>query len=124
MSKVWREEADPKKHADFMSNCMEGGMPISKSRDNLIPKWVYLADVCNFTFQFASLKQVKECIEYFEKKVHPGTIGEHPPYEHYWQQWYCKLPKGINRGNKREKVLKALNQILDKWDTSHNKSKH
>ena len=121
MSKIWREEADPKKHSDFLSNCMEGGVSISKSRDNLIPKWVYLANVCNFTFQFASLDQVKECIEYFEKKVHPSTIGKHPPYEHYWQQWYCKLPKGINKEANRKKVLKVLNQILDKWSRSHNK---
>lgn len=115
LSKVWREEADPTKHADFMSNCLEGGLPISKSCDNLISKWVYMANVCNFTFQFASLEQVKECKDYFSRKVHPSTIGEHPPFEHYWQQWYCKLPKGINKDKNREKVLKALDQILSKW---------
>lgn len=115
MSKVRREIADPKKHADFMGNQNEQGIPIDKSQDNLIEKWVYLADVCNFTFQFASIDQVIECKEYFEKKVHPSTIDEHPPYEHYWQPWYCKLPKGITKNGKREKVLKALNQILEKW---------
>ncbi len=60
MSRVWREHADPKKHSDFMSNYTEGGLPIEKSRDNLIDKWVYFVDVCNFTFQFESLEQVKE----------------------------------------------------------------
>jgi len=118
MSRVWREIADPKKHSDFMSTTNEGGLPIDASRDNLIEKWVYLADVCKFTFQFASLTQVEECKSYFEQKTHPSSIGEHPPSEHYWQPWYCKLPKGINKGVKRTKVIKALNQILDKWGNS------
>jgi hypothetical protein len=118
MSKVWREIADPNIHSDFMSTFNEGGVPIEKSRDNLIQKWIYLANVCNFTFQFSSIQQVKECVVYFEKKTHPRTIGDHPPYEHYWQPWYCKLPKGITKGAKREKVLKALNQILEQWGTS------
>ena len=73
MSKVWREIADPKKHIDFMSSRNEGGIPIEASRDNLIEKWVYLSDVCDFTFQFASIEQVIECREYFSKSVHPST---------------------------------------------------
>jgi hypothetical protein len=68
MSKVWREIADPNIHSDFMSTFNEGGVPIEKSRDNLIQKWIYLANVCNFTFQFSSIQQVKECVVYFEKK--------------------------------------------------------
>lgn len=115
MSRVWREIADPKKHSDFMSTYNEGGVPIDKSRDNLIEKWVYLAEVCNFTFQFASLDQVKECKEYFERKIHPTTRGSHPPFEHYWHPWFCKMPKGITKAVNRQKVLKALNKILEKW---------
>ncbi|WDE08573.1 hypothetical protein SG34_032130 [Thalassomonas viridans] len=118
MSKVWREIADPNKHSDFMNNHSEQGIPISKSRDNLVEKWVYLVEVCNFTFQFADLEQVKACKSYFEQKVHPSTIRNHPPHEHYWQPWYCKLPKGITREGKRQKVIKALTQILDKWEPS------
>ena len=98
-----------------MSSNQEGSIPIPKSRSNLIEKWVYLANVCDFTFQFADLEQVRECKAYFEQNTHPSTIGSHPPYEHYWQPWYCKLPKGINKGAKKQKVLKVLNQILDKW---------
>jgi len=115
MSKVWREKADPKKHFDFMSNHNEGGIPIQKSRNNLIEKWVYLAEVCNFTFQFASIEQVKECKSYFENKIHPSTMGGNPPFEHYWHPWFSKLPKGINKGVKRQKVIKALDKILSKW---------
>jgi hypothetical protein len=115
MSKVWREKADPDIHSDFMSTYNEGGIPIEKSRDNLVEKWVYFAEVSNFVFQFKDLDQVRECKAYFEQKVHPSTAGDHPPFEHYWHPWYCRLPKGITKENKRVKVLKALNSLLDKW---------
>jgi len=115
MSNVWRELADPKIHRDFMSSTHEGGMPIEASHSNLIKKWVYFANVCNFTFQFADLAQVLECKNYFERSVHPSTIGEHPPFEHYWQHWYCKLPKGINSKSNSLKVLKVLDKIISKW---------
>lgn len=98
-----------------MSSWNEGGVPIEKSRNNLIKKWVYIAEVSNFTFQFANIGQVQECLDYFEKNVHPSTIGSHPPYEHYWQPWCCKLPKGLKNRANRQKVIKALNQIMAKW---------
>jgi len=115
MNKVRREIADPKKHSDFMSSYNEGGIPIEKRKDNLINKWVYIAEVCNFAFQFQSIEQVKECKAFFEQKTHPSTRDIHPPHEHYWHPWYCKLPKGIIKEVNRQKVLKALNSILDKW---------
>lgn len=115
MSKVWREIADPKKHPDHMRTRNEGGVPVAASRDNLIEKWVYFADVCNFTFQFASLSQEQGCKMYFSKSVHPSTKEDGHNLEHYWHSWYSKLPKGINKAVKREKVIKALDQILDNW---------
>jgi len=116
MSKLWREPADPKKHSDFMSSYNDGGVPIPKSRDNLIDKWVYFVSVCNFTFQFANIEQLKEAKNYFEQKIHKSNLDiSHPPHEHYLHPWYCKLPKGITKDSKRTKVLKALNKALEQW---------
>ena len=115
MSNVWREQADPKKHIDFMGNQHVGGLPIEPARDNLLKKWVYFARVKGFTFQFIGLDQVKECRDYFEKKIHPSTIDYHPPYEHYWQQWYTRLPKGIRSEKNRVNIVKALNKIIEQW---------
>jgi len=99
-----------------MSTHNEGGIPIEKSSDNLIQKWVYIAEVCNFTFQFASIEQVKECKQYFTEKTHSSTRdNSYPPHEHYWHPWYCKLPKGIIKETNRLKVVKALDSILKKW---------
>ena len=108
MVKIWRELADPNKHVDFMSTSNVGGVPVEASANNLIPKWIYFVQVCSFRFQFSSLEQIKECQQYFLKKIHPSTRKAGTELEHYWQPWYCKLPKGITKESKRQRVLKAL----------------
>lgn len=114
--RVWRENADPEKHRDFMSTRVEGGVPIEASRDSLIEKWVYLAKIDGFTFQFADLEQVRECRDYFASKIHPITREpNHNPHEHYWQTWHARLPKGMNNEKNRVKVIKAMEKILAKW---------
>ena len=115
MSRIWREIADPSKHRDFMSTRNEGGNAVKASRDNLIEKWVYFADVSNFTFQFSDINQDVECRDYFTKTIHASTKEKGHDLEHYWHPWYSRLPKGINKGVRRVKVLKALNEILNKW---------
>ena len=115
MSKVWRELADPKKHLDFMKSFNEGGVPVEAANDNLLEKWVYFADVHNFTFQFSSLDQVRECKIYFSKLTLPSTREAGPHLEHYWHAWFSKLPKGMSRKARREKVIKASDQILNEW---------
>lgn len=116
MSKIWREIADPDKHEDFMSHghC-NGGIPVKKSKDNLLQNWVYFAEVEGFTFTFVGLGQVLECKRYFEQKIHPSSIRPDIHLEHYWQSWHDRLPKGITKDKRRKKVLKALQNILDKW---------
>lgn len=99
-----------------MSNTVEGGKPIAKSRDNLIKKWVYFAEVNGFVFQFADMGQVAECKKYFEQKIHSSTKGEnHIPHEHYWHPWYSKLPKGMVKNKSRLRVIKTLDKILVRW---------
>lgn len=116
MSKIWREIADPAKHRDFMSNTVEGGVPIAKARNNLIEKWVYFVEVNGFIFQFANISQVEVCKNYFEQKIHPSTKGDnHIPHEHYWHPWYSKLPKGTMKTKTRLKVIKALDKCLSQW---------
>lgn len=116
MTKIWREIADPTKHRDFMNNQVEGGIPIEKSRDNLIKKWVYFANFDGFIFQFNGLDQVRQCKAYFEQKTHPSTLKtNHNPHEHYWHKWYSKLPKGMTKNKNRVEVIKLLEKVLMKW---------
>ena len=115
MAKVWREIAAPKKHRDFMNTFESSGIPVNQSRSNLIEKWVYFVSFGRFNLQFSSIEQVDECREFFSKKIHKSTRGHHPPGEHYWQAWYCRLPKGLKKSANRLKFIKLLNQIISKW---------
>jgi len=116
MTKVWRELADPQKHRDHMSSTNDGGLAVAKSRDKLIEKWVYIVDIYDFEFHFSSLEQVREAKSYFEQKIRPSTRNaSHNPYERWWQQWYCKLPKGLMKEKRRLKMIAALEKVLQEF---------
>ncbi len=106
--RIWKEKLDSKKHTDYMSSSWIGGMSVKKNKNNLVTEWVYFVQECSFTFQFVSLDQLDECIEYFSLKVLPSTIKQGIVLEHYWQRWFERLPKGLVAKKKKEKILKAL----------------
>ena len=117
MSKHWREELDPATHRDFMKGFQDaGGLPRSPVRDSMIPAWAYFVTVAGFTFEFASVAQIEECLEYCREKVHPST-RERVQYDHFWNPWFSRLPKGLLRGNKRERVVAALERALAEFGT-------
>ncbi|NQZ59834.1 MAG: hypothetical protein HRT88_20475 [Lentisphaeraceae bacterium] len=112
--KIWKEKLDPSKHKDYMSTNSLGGDPVKAPKDNLIEAWVYFVKECGFTFQFISLEQIEECIDYFSTKTHPSTKEYNNGLEHYWQKWYERLPSGLTKNGKREKVLKTLTEAKEK----------
>jgi len=99
---------------DYMSSYDETGIVIVASKDNLVKKWVYFLEIFDFCFTFASIDQIKEAKEYFEKKTHPSNKAFRPN-EHFWNPWYCRLPKGFMRENKKKQIVKELNKMLRKW---------
>ena len=112
MSRHWREKLNPKKHRDYMISVGDGGFPIKPSKDNLITHHVYFVQVVGFTFQFSSIAQIYEALEYCKQKTYPSTIKPEIFLEHYWQKWYERLPKGLLKGTKRDKVVKALEKAI------------
>lgn len=108
MSKHWKEPIDPSRHRDFMFGSGDGGYPRSAPPDPLIPDWAYFVRVNSFTFEFASLDQIRQCLSYCRQKTHPSTRKPGITLEHYWQRWFERLPKGLLRGTKRERVVAAL----------------
>jgi hypothetical protein len=120
MSKHWKEKTDNKKHIDFMMTAHIGGFPIEHSKNK--GAWVYFVRECSFTFQFASIEQLKMMIDYFSKKVHPSTRTFNNGLEHYWQMWYERIPKGLAGGSKREKIHKALTKALNEFTQDEKKS--
>ena len=75
---------------------------------------MYFVAVSGFTFQFVSLDQLRECLDWFRQKIHPSSRLPNVTIEHYWQRWYERLPKGLTKESKRKKIIVALeNALLD-----------
>jgi hypothetical protein len=107
LSRHWREQLDPARHADQMTIHV-GGHPVERPRDRLVEQSVYFVDVCAFTFQFQSLDQLRQCLAFFERKIHPSSSQPDVFLEHYWQRWFEKLPRRLTNESKRPRVIAAL----------------
>jgi len=91
---------------------------------NLAPREVILVRVASFTFRFTTTKQLRDCIEYYERKTHPSSripakviaadIGPDWRELRSWEveRWFERLPMYLLEETKRQKVLKALHQTL------------
>lgn len=109
MAKIWKEELDSSRH----QNKMDGP---ADCRPNLsfAPQLVFFVRVSSFTFEFHSLKQIEECLEYYSQKVHPSSrviIGAADHWEA--QRWFERLPMYLLEEPKRLKVVKALTAALE-----------
>lgn len=118
MPRHWKERLNREKHRDYMKGAGVGGYPIKPSKDNLILKYVYFVDVVGFTFQFSSVTQINEALKYFKQKIHTSTIQPEVFLEHYWQRWFERLPKGLLKEAKRNKIVKALEKAVAEFDRS------
>ena len=95
----------------------------------LAPREVILVQVASFTFRFTTTKQLRDCIEYYERKTHPSSrmsakaiaadIG--PDWREWrsWEveRWFERLPMYLLEEPKRQKVLKALHKTLAMVET-------
>lgn len=120
MAKWWKEELDTSKHRDHIRAIWRGGYIPEPPKDNLIEKWVYFVEVCSFTFQFMSLAQIREALEYFTQRGHPisSTKKRGPGWsgEHWWQAWYQRLPARLFKKSKREKIIKAFKKAIEHFE--------
>src|ERR1700722_1561183 len=91
---------------------------------SLLPRYVIVVKVVSFTFRFGSIKQLRECLRYYEKKIQPSSrvaakqiaadIGEDWRTQRGWEveRWFERLPMYLLEEPKRQKVLKALSKAL------------
>jgi len=89
---------------------------------NLASPEVILVRVASFTFRFTTVKQLRDCIEYYEQKIHPSSrisaqtitadIGPDWRELRSWEveRWFERLPMYLMEEPKRQKVLKALHK--------------
>jgi hypothetical protein len=118
MAKIWKEiRKDKEPSIDHMSGA--GLSEISKSKDNLVQKYTYYVEVCGFTFEFASVEQIRIALQYYSQKTHSSsriTMERWMRSERDCiQRWYERVPQYLLEKGKREKVVKALQKALDKF---------
>lgn len=82
----------------------------------LDPAECYFVRVCGFTFEFWSTEHIAIALDYFRQKIHAssrvgGNWGEHD----VTQRWYGRLPLELQKSGKRERVVSALEQALEKF---------
>jgi len=75
--------------------------------------WIYFAEVAGFTFEFMSLSQVRECLAYFEQRLHPSSRLDIGAADHWEvQRWYERIPGRLKSGQDRPVVVRALRALL------------
>jgi hypothetical protein len=91
---------------------------------SLLPHHVIVVKVASFAFRFGSVEQLRECISYYEKKIHPSSripakklaaeLGEDWREQRGWEveRWFERLPMYLMEEPKRQKVIKALSRAL------------
>jgi hypothetical protein len=117
VARWWFEPLDPERHRDFMSTCHIGGVPIEAPRDRLIQSRVFFVEAAGFTFQFASLEQLRATLEHFEQRVHPSSQRPSVELEHYWQRWFERLPQWLSEESRRVRVVSALSRALRTFES-------
>jgi hypothetical protein len=102
VARIWTEPCNAGRHT----------RPMDYWRDP-VPKNVMLVSVASFTFQFFSTQQLRECLEFYQRKTHPSSRLDVRGGSHWeFQQWFDRLPMYLLEDAKRQKVVKALTDAL------------
>jgi hypothetical protein len=111
VAQIWTERFRPGHHAVPFE--YRGSADKHWRASGLIPKHVLLVKVVSFTFQFVTVRQLRDCIAYFASKIHPSSRLSIGAADHWEvQRWFECLPMYLLEESKRKKVVKALNQAL------------
>jgi hypothetical protein len=115
MARIWKETYDSAKHQAPIEYWGSGDDHLRAP--GLIPKDVVLVHVASFTFQFMTVHQLRECLSYFEQKIHPSSRRPIPPESSIGlhgesQRWFERLPMHLLEEPRRQKVVDALTRAL------------
>jgi hypothetical protein len=84
----------------------------------LLQRQVYFVRVCSFTFQFHSLQQIQACLDYYARKIQPSSRQDIGAADHWeCERWFERLPLFLREESKRQRVVKALREALEKFKT-------
>jgi hypothetical protein len=115
MAQIWSEPFDGLKHQNQMLE-VESSTSDYYCAPSLLQKPVYFVRVCSFNFQFHSLQQIQACLDYYARKIQPSS-RQHIGAPDHWEceRWFERLPLFLREEPKRQKVIKALREALNKF---------
>lgn len=113
-------------HVPFESNSVTCSLP-APARTPGKGYAVYFVEVDGFIFQFASLDEMRACIDTLGKKLLPNTLrlaqerGADPD-----EHWLRKMPEHTKPWRYREKAVKYLERALKEFEkeTISSKDRH
>jgi hypothetical protein len=108
VARYWKEPLDPSRHLDHF----HAGAAVPR-QGPIGSGFSYFVTVAGFTFEFASLDQIRECLSFFEERIRGSSRRPvFEPEKGQWQMWHERLPAQILKGSKRERVIKALREAV------------
>lgn len=119
MAQINLVEYNPEIHLDYMSFVNEGGVSIKSPHIIKGKKFVFVLTIGEESLIFKDIAQIKEAKDFFERKLRPSTVSNPPPYEHFWHIWFGRLPKKALKASNRDKILKAINLALEKYENTY-----
>ena len=117
MAKIWLEPFDPTRHRDMMwpDGPPAKGVDLYWRAKTLEPHDVLFVRVAGFTFEFHSVEQIRVCVAFFAKKLHPTSRLSIEGADHWeFQRWFERLPLYLQEEPKRKKVVAALEEALNR----------
>jgi hypothetical protein len=110
MARIWTESYKGQTGPPFE---YWGGDQHRQNARSLVVKNVLMVHVASFTFHFFSIEQIRDCLEYYEKKTHPSSRLSTGGADHWeMQRWFERLPMYLLEEPRRAKVVKALGRAL------------
>lgn len=84
--------------------------------DNLVPQFAYFVRVCDFTFEFVSIEEMEQYLDYYSIKILPSSRKEiFEPEKGEWQSKFERLPLYLREESKRLKVVRALKTAIQDY---------
>ena len=116
MARHWTEAHDWTRHCDRMD-----GVAVPAYLPSFVPRFAYFVSVCSFTFEFQSLDQLRLCLEFYSRKLHPSTRRDIGAADHWeCERWFERLPLYLREEPKRLQVVSALQRALDEFSSQSN----
>jgi hypothetical protein len=117
MSRIDIEPYDDQRHPNPMRWFDDTQRERHARAPKLIPYSVCLVTVTGFTFIFHSVEQIRLCLDYYKRKIHPSSRlpvytenlgGDHSET----QRWFDRLPQYLLEKRTRQDVVDVLERAI------------